>query len=115
MLAELNQFYGSEQFYRHALARTFIYTEGMQYVAKEASAYWLLDLIAFNQHKLKGQKFQSWKMTVKDNKAKIEVTDGNYNVIFKKNISYTDFPLEKFAFYVVFNGEGITAMLPTEY
>ena len=39
----LAQFTGSERFYRHALVRDVIYTEGVRYVADTVGAYWLID------------------------------------------------------------------------
>ena len=37
----LAQFTGSERFYRHAMFRNVIYTEGAKYVADRVGAYWL--------------------------------------------------------------------------
>ena len=39
----LAQFTGSTHFYRHGLVREVLYTEGVEYVAETAGAYWLLD------------------------------------------------------------------------
>ena len=48
-LADLRQFTGTEQWYRHGLARNILFTDGAKYLADEAGAYWLLDEIAFAQ------------------------------------------------------------------
>ncbi|MFZ4768472.1 MAG: DUF6876 family protein, partial [Roseimicrobium sp.] len=40
--ADLSQFTGTEQWYRHGLARNVLYTEGAQHVAESGGAYWLL-------------------------------------------------------------------------
>jgi hypothetical protein len=45
-LTELYQFSGSEQFFKHGINRKFIYTDGVQYLAKKARCYWLIDDIA---------------------------------------------------------------------
>src|SRR5690606_36125280 len=43
--ARLQRFTGSETFYTHFTGR-LIYTEGVQYLAEHAGAYWLIDAIA---------------------------------------------------------------------
>jgi hypothetical protein len=42
----LDQFTSSQNFYRHSLVKEVLYTEGTQYVADAAGAYWLLNEIA---------------------------------------------------------------------
>ena len=44
--SDLAQFTGSEQWYRHGLVRSILFTDGAKYVADKAGAYWLLDEIA---------------------------------------------------------------------
>jgi hypothetical protein len=44
--AALRQFTGTENWYRHGLVRSVLYTDGAKYVAESAGAYWLLDEIA---------------------------------------------------------------------
>ena len=44
--ADLRQFAGgTEHYYRHGLNRNIMFADGAKYVADEAGAYWLLDLI----------------------------------------------------------------------
>ena len=40
--ADLSQFTGSENWYRHGLVRNVLFTDGAKYVADTAGAYWLL-------------------------------------------------------------------------
>ena len=47
--ADLAQFTGSENWYRHAINRAVLFTDGAKYVADQAGAYWLLDEIAIIQ------------------------------------------------------------------
>ena len=47
--ADLIQFTGSEHWYRHAMVRDILYTDGVKHVAETAGAYWLIDEIAFAQ------------------------------------------------------------------
>lgn len=64
---DLARFKGSESFYPQGLSR-LVYTEGVKYLADNAGAYWLIDLIASYQHQLvtdSGLKhFQLWIVTV---------------------------------------------------
>lgn len=115
ILAHLQNFTGTEQWYRHPLVRTVLYTDGAQYVAEKGGAYWLLDEIAFAQ---KGHKrvaavaFQVWKLQVKaDKTAKLTCEDGNGKAVFTKMLDYTDFPLAEMTLYFTDN----VILLPSEY
>jgi len=44
--AELRQFTGDLDRYRHGFNRRVIYTPGMKHLAERAGAYWLIDAIA---------------------------------------------------------------------
>lgn len=44
--ADLKHFTGSEHWYRHALNRKVLFTDGAKYVADKGGAYWLIDTIA---------------------------------------------------------------------
>jgi hypothetical protein len=95
--ADLQQFAGgTDGYYRHAINRNVLFTDGAKYVADEGGAYWLLDEIALSQRSEKSlirQPFQVWKLTVNaDQTGMITVEDGNYNVLFTKPLDYTDFP-----------------------
>lgn len=114
--ADLAHFTGSETFYRHALMRSVVYTEGVQYLAERASAYWLVDKIAALQleSKIKREAFQVWKLTVADSKATLVCEDGNNNAVYSERIEFTDFPLDHINLYAVM-GEQRVIMLPSEY
>lgn len=110
---DLRQFTGTEQWYRHGLERSVIYTEGAKHVAEAGGAYWLLDEIAFAQHvrKIKAEPFQAWKLVVTGNSALLTCEDGNGNVVSRKSIEYTDFPLPEITLWFTDN----TILLPSEY
>lgn len=94
--ANLDQFTGTEDYYRHALNRNILFTDGAKYVADEGHAYWLLDLIALAQteKRLSGQRFQVWFLAVRsDSSATVTVEDGNHNVLLTRYIQFTDFPI----------------------
>jgi len=100
---DLAQFTGTEQWYRHSINRTVLYTDGVRYVAEHGQAYWLLDEIALIQpydKNIAAEEFQVWKLDVQpDNTATLTCDDGNGHVVFSKEIPYTDFPLETITLY----------------
>ena len=112
---DLAQFAGSENWYRHPINRSVLYTDGAKNVAETAGAYWLLDEIALIQRhdkRLAAEEFQVWILTVSDdNTGILTCEDGNDNVVYTKQIEYTDFPAAGITFYVI----GNTILLPTEY
>jgi hypothetical protein len=112
---DLFQFTGTENWYRHGLVRTVLFTDGAKYVADKGGAYWLLNEIALAQRYEKAviaESFQFWKLTVKpDRTATLTCEDGNGHRVLTKDIPFTDFPLEEINFYVTNN----TILLPSEY
>ena len=114
VLNELAQFIGTEQWFRHGLNRKVLYTEGVQYLAEQARAYWLVDEIALAQAyvaPVKATPFQAWKLTVKDGAGTLACEDGNGNTVYSKQIEFTDFPEPGIRFFFPDN----VLMLPSEY
>ena len=113
--ADLAQFTGNENWYRHAINRAVLFTDGAKFVADQAGAYWLLDEIALIQphdKRIAPEDFQVWKLTVNaDQTAVLTCEDGNGNVVYTKLIEYTDFPPEGITLYFTNN----TILLPREY
>lgn len=113
--SELRQFSGSENWYRHGLVRRILFTDGVKYLADEAGAYWLLDEIALAQQfdkAVAAEEFQLWKLNVKaDHTAVLACEDGNGKTVLRKELEFTDFPLEEISFYCTNN----TILLPSEY
>ncbi len=113
---DLIQFTGSENWYRHRLFRKYLYTDGIQYLAEVAGAYWLMDKI-FSCHacvaKLEGEEFYVWDLTLNNDGqgAKLICTDGNDNKLYSENILFTDFPLKHIRLFFQNN----TLFLPSEY
>lgn len=114
-LEDLDQFTGSEHWYRHSLVRDVIWTDGIQHVAITGECFWLLDEIATAQllPKVKGEEFQTWKLTVdlQSRMAVLRCEDGNNHLIYSKDIEYTDFPLPEITIWFTDN----VMMLPSEY
>ena len=113
--ADLAQFTGSENWYRHGINRRVLFTDGAKYVADQAGAYWLLDEIAIIQPYnvcVAAEEFQVWKLTVNaDQTAVLTCDDGNGNVVYSKQIEHTDFPPDGITLYFTNN----TILLPREY
>lgn len=101
--ADLMQFTGTEQWHRHALNRKVLFTDGAKYVADTAGAYWLLDEIALIQpydKRVAAEEFQVWKLAVRaDKAATLTCGDGNGNIVYTKEIEFTDFPLDEITLY----------------
>jgi len=110
--ADLMQFTGTDNHYKTILPK-IVYTDGVQYLAEKAGAYWLIDLVASWQlhKKVRSETFQVWTLTVTGSKAVAKADDGNGNVVAKQVIEYTDFPLAEVKLYCV---DGCI-MLPSEY
>ncbi len=113
----LTNFSSSENYYRHILGG-FSYTDGVQYVAQNCKAYWLIDAIASYQYKRQIkrnedlQSFQIWKLQVNQDKSAILSLERDTNqVILTQKIPYTDFPLPEIRFYLADK----VLLLPTEY
>jgi len=94
--AELDRFTGTEHYYRHALNREILYTEGAKHVADHGGAHWLLDLIALAQRyekRISSEPFQVWALAIQpDCSATVTVEDGNYKKLWTHKIAFSDFP-----------------------
>jgi hypothetical protein len=111
---DLEYFTGTENWYRHGLVRSITYADGAKYVADSGGAYWLLDEIALAQKfnsDVKAEPFQVWKLVVRDNAGVLTCDDGNGNIVFTKEIPFTDFPSPEIKFYFTNN----VILLPREY
>ena len=65
--SQLRQFTGSENWYRHGINRSVLFTDGAKFLADQGGAYWLLDIIAIaQQHDARdsGDEFQVWNLKV---------------------------------------------------
>ncbi len=113
--ADLAQFTGFENWYRHGLNPKVLYTDGAKHVAEAGGAYWLLDEIALIQpydRKVAAEGFQVWKLAVRpDRSAALTCSDGNYKTVYAKEIQFTDFPLAEITLFFA-NG---VIYLPSEH
>lgn len=93
----LDQFCGTENYYRHGLVRDVVYTDGVQFLAEQIGAHWLIDLIASHQTnaKVRHEPFQVWTLERKDGGAVAYVrADTNRPRIVEQEMEYTDFPFD---------------------
>ncbi len=105
--ADLRQFTGSEQWYRHGINRKVLFTDGAKYIADRGGVYWLLDEIAIIQPYDKAvgaEEFQVWTLKVREDRtATLTCEDGNKRVVFSKDIPFTDFPLPEITLWFTNN------------
>lgn len=110
---DLIQFSGSVNYYRHPFVKDFLWSDGVDYMASKAGAYWLIDEIAFSQVKPKvsAEEFQLWRLQVYKSTAILFCEDGNGNKIFSRRIHSTNFPLDEIKLFYANN----VLHLPSEY
>jgi len=114
--SDLDQFIGSEEFFRHQLG--MVYTQGVHFLAEQAGAFWLIDAIASHQPSLRRNSrlkdFQLWTLTVNaaENSAVLTCQeDSDLPAVVTQDIEFTDFPMPEIKLYVC----GRTIMLRSEY
>ena len=102
---------GCDHYVRHALARRFVYTDGVDAMAQLCGAYWLLDVIGTQAVPSLIKDYQENYGDVGlieisvieyngvDCMCKVTLTiDDDHPPIWRKDITYTDFPAGKWVF-----------------
>lgn len=123
---DLCQFTGDLERFYHPLNRKVVYTPGVQYVAQEGRAYWLIDAIAsyFGSELMTAamnrdyrlQSLQFWRLGVTDGSALlIAYADVGEEPFIRQEIPYTDFPLDHIEIWAGFDGTRWTLYLPSEH
>lgn len=120
-LSELQKFHGTNIWYHHWL-RTIVYTDGVKYLAEHAGCYWLIDNVAIflpSVRKKHPDHFYSIHFTAKskNNSGLLTFEDGNYHVLRKIKIPYTDFSIkdQMLLLFLVQCERGYCLMVPSEY
>lgn len=108
---KLAHFTGTFNYYPH-WTKSIRWTDGIQFLVTEAGAFWLMDIVASYQPKLKAP-FQLWKIKVNpDDSALVTMQeDTGQPYLVRQEIPYTDFPLKDFEFYCI---DGV-CMVKSEY
>jgi hypothetical protein len=111
--SDLAQFTVTSQYYRHFTG--LLYTDGVEFLAEKAGAYWLIDAIAGYQYEAMGnpqlRDFQLWQLTIENNVGTLVCrADSHLPAIISQTIEYTDFPFD-IDLYVCNN----VLLLPSEY
>ena len=120
---KLDLFHGTEEYFRHTVIGSgsgLLLTDGTNFLRKEAKCHWLFDEIYFAMMKIRNEDFLSFNMEVSDSSsAQIKIDDGNGNILYEKDILFTDFPLDKINLFIIDQRRGlntnIVVMLPREY
>lgn len=102
-----------ESAFRH-WSGAFVYSEGTQFLADKARAYWLIDLIAMrcSDDRIKGQAFVHWKLTVAEDRTAVLIADNaNGGELLRETVAHIDFSLDEITLYLVDE----TLQLPREY
>lgn len=118
---------GTTQYFKHSFGK-LCYTDGIQYLAKNAECYWLVDAIASYQHQLVKKEtlkeFQVWLLSVGNDHEFIKPANNNQAIltcwedtpkagdepVIRQDIPFTDFPLPEIKLYV----QELILMLPSE-
>lgn len=118
-LTNLCQFIGTENYYQlNRLMPRVLATDGVQYLCEHGSAFWLFDLIAFYSihRKIRNEPIIFWRLKVKpDRSAQIVAERDKGDVILRRNIPYTDFPLDEIGIWQGNEPGRSILMLPSEY
>ncbi len=125
--ADLQQFSGDLERYRHSFNRRVIYTPGVKFLAERGGAYWLIDAIAsyygsslMNKALAQDDRLQSlqfWCLTVGTDKSAVLTmrADSGVKPVITQHIPFTDFPLDSVDIWAGFDGTHWTLYLPCEH
>jgi hypothetical protein len=110
----LAQFTGTAQYWR--VARQFVITDGVKYLAESAACFWLID--AAISHLLEigtADWFVLVRVEVLGSSAVMIYEDGNGSEHARQEIAYTDLALSSVRLYAVWDSERWVIMLTSEY
>ena len=129
--AELARFTGTETYHRHSLNRHLLWTDGVEFFARQCKTFWFIDGIAVGWNGRRGpvpsvvpgkDRMGIVLLKVADGKANLEIRS-DYNeqddtcgsVLYREKIGHTDCPEGVWKFYLVADDRHVTMMLPGEY
>ncbi|MAT73483.1 MAG: hypothetical protein CMJ58_28710 [Planctomycetaceae bacterium] len=128
---QLRQFTGTAAYFQHPLNPLVVYTEGVQFLAEAAEAYWLIDAIASHFVRLhmaeamradeRLQTLQFWRLEKLDSDVGFDAmisarADGDCEPFLVGYVGSTDFPLDSVDIWVGRDAEGRWVLyLPSEH
>lgn len=127
LLAELRQFTGDLERFRHPLNRKLHYTPGVRFLAESAGAYWLIDAVASwigtPQYRAavaaddRINDLHFWNLTVRGNHTATLTArvDSGMEPFIVQEIAFTDFCLESIDLWCGIDGQHYTLYLPSEH
>lgn len=119
---ELSTYIGSENFYRHPIARNMIYTDGIKAFAELAEAYWFIDTVASympaiqKENNKSGDLFNIVGIQVYSNhSAHFHINhDTGMEYFIEQTIPYTTLPMGNYEFYLISDTQYYTLLLKSE-
>lgn len=109
---------GVNDFYRHAMWRRMVYSDGVK-ACLETGLYWLLDIIGTECIKPvlnSGLPLGILYVAVQGSKAHLRLEMQDDVVLWEKRVEYTDMPEGCWTFYLANDGDGdIRMILSSEY
>lgn len=116
-MIDTSHFTGTEAYHRFGLFPD-VATDGAIYVANQAGAFWLLDMIVAHLRERKyhlKDYFAVARLAVNNSKGTLTLDDGNGNAFLMKGIDFTDYPDPELTLFVQWNGDRWVLMVPSEY
>lgn len=116
IIENLSQFNGTFEYHPYRflnLKPDYLLTDGVNYLINSCDCHWLVDYLLSVQSlpAVASASFQSWKLSLIENKWVIGATDGNNNRIYSGIIDSSDFPLNGITIWII---DGVI-LLPSEY
>lgn len=103
VIARLRQFRGADETEQVEAYPTLYLSQGVAWLCQETGCHWLMDMIySFQQlPQIAREPFQVIDLAVDPEKhtGRVQVGDGNDNIVFSQDLRYTDFPLAKLRLY----------------
>ena len=116
--AALNNFYGTEAYYRYSvITPNIVLTDGTKFLAEAARCYWLMDIFASHLPKYRDEGFAVLKLRkTSEHTCNVTIEDGNGGVFATQSDIHTSFPLQEIDLYAApADGTNWVLMLPSEY
>jgi hypothetical protein len=117
--SNLSQFIGTTAYHQFSpFFPKVVLTDGALYLAENAGAFWLMDLVAPQLSRINDVFVLIRLVTEPKNRALLEMTDANGSdekIFYAHKIEFTDFPLDRLELYAGRQDDLWVIMLPSEY